>query len=49
MLMCKKVPAFDGVNLAADVFLPDGQARFLALLPGRLILALAVEVRRSSL
>jgi putative CocE/NonD family hydrolase len=28
MLLCRKVPAYDGVNLATDVFLPDGPGAF---------------------
>ena len=28
MLLCRKVPAFDGINLATDVYLPDGPGQF---------------------
>ena len=28
MLLCRKVPGFDGVNLATDIFLPDGPGPF---------------------
>lgn len=28
MFLCRKVPAFDGVDLAADVYLPDGPGPF---------------------
>lgn len=32
VLLCRKVPAFDGVNLATDVYLPDGTGPFPAVI-----------------
>ena len=31
-LLCRKVPAEDGVNLATDVYLPDGPEPFSAVI-----------------